>query len=114
MPAVSNLESVAERQEARHRNAGEAAYFRQWETQMAQVQNPEIRKLAEERKAKLQETFSSIRKLRSHQPSLVLDVSSEGSPDVLSNDLTIAVDAAKGLFAKAKTEGQDVRNPWTG
>ncbi|MGC3961621.1 MAG: hypothetical protein QM813_27965 [Verrucomicrobiota bacterium] len=38
------------------------AYFQQWETQINSVQNEKIRNLAKERKAKLQESFASIKK----------------------------------------------------
>jgi hypothetical protein len=117
--AVSNLESVAEKAKKRGTDMQTSgkAYFDQWEKQMSEVQNPEIRKLAQERKTKLQEAFASIKKYSeplktqfgpwmSHLKDL---------QTFLSNDLTIAgVDAAKGLFAKAKTEGQDVQKSMDG
>src|SRR5262249_15129834 len=61
---VANLESTA----AKIRKRGAAmqeqgqAYFKHWEEQLAQVQNPDIRALAEQRRAKLQDAFTTIRK----------------------------------------------------
>src|SRR5215510_8638663 len=38
-----------------------AAYFQQWEAQIGSVKNEEIRQLAQQRRAKLQETFGNIK-----------------------------------------------------
>lgn len=117
--AVSDLGSVADKARKRgtEMQAQGQAYFKQWETQMAQVQNPEIRKLAEERKAKLQEAFTSIRKY-SEPLKTQFGPWMSNLKDLqvfLGNDLTIAgVDAAKGLFAKAKAEGLEVQKSMDG
>lgn len=87
-------------------------YFKTWEMQMAEVQNPDIRKLAETRKAKLQEAFAEIRTL-STPLKAQFDPWMSDLKDLqkyLGNDLTIAgVDAAKKLFVKAQGEGADVQ-----
>src|SRR6185369_16820706 len=61
--AVKNLESTAEkvRKRSDDMRAKGQAYFKQWEQELAQVKNPEIQKLAAERKAKLNETFDNIK-----------------------------------------------------
>ncbi len=87
------------------------SYFKDWEKELATVSNPEIRKLAEERKAKLQATFGSIKTLmepaRDQFNAWLAD--SKDLQKYLSNDLTIGgIDAAKDLIGKTKTEGQGV------
>ena len=87
-------------------------YFKQWEKELAAVNNPEIRQLAEERKTKLQATFSSIRTsmepVRDQFTSWLANL--KDLQKYLSNDLTIGgIDAAKELIGKAKTEGQGVQ-----
>lgn len=87
-------------------------YFKQWEKDLAAVNNPQIRQLAEERKAKLQGTFGSIKTFmepaRDQFNSWLADL--KDLHTYLSNDLTIGgVDAAKELIAKTKTEGQVVQ-----
>jgi hypothetical protein len=111
---VDRLESAAKTTAKRGQDmkaAGEA-YFKQWEAQMASVQSEEIRKLAAERKAKLQETFSNIRKysepLKAQFDPWMSDL--RDLQKYLSNDLTIAgVEAAKSLFVKATSEGTEVQ-----
>jgi hypothetical protein len=111
---VANLESTAQKVQKRGQSMQEKgqAYFKQWEEELASVSNPEIRGLAEQRKAKLQATFESIRKYTEplkaqFQPwmSNLKDLEK-----YLGNDLTIAgVDAAKDLFTKTTTEGLEVQ-----
>ena len=111
---VASLESAANKarkcsQEVKDQGK---AYFAQWEKQLAEVQNPDIRTLAVERKAKLQETFESIRKvaepLKAQFDPWMSDL--KDLQKYLGNDLTIAgVDAAKGLFAKTTAEGREVQ-----
>lgn len=112
--AVANLESTAGKVRKRgdDMRAQGAAYFKQWETELAGVSNPEIRKLAETRKAKLQAAFDSIRKftepLKTQFPPWMSDL--KDLQKYLGNDLTIAgVDAAKGLFSKTQGEGLEVQ-----
>ena len=111
---VANLESAAGKARKCSQDVKEQGktYFEQWQKQLADVKNPDIRALAEQRKAKLQETFDNIRQL-------VEPLKAQFNPwlsdlkdlqKYLANDLTIAgVDAAKPLFAKTQTEGQEVQ-----
>ena len=88
------------------------AYFAQWEKQMADVKNPDIRNLAMERKTKLQAAFDSIRQL-AEPLKAQFDPWMSNLKDLqkyLANDLTIAgVDAAKPLFTKTEAEGREVQ-----
>lgn len=112
--SVGNLESVAAKARKRgaEMKAQGQAYFAQWEKEMAQLKNPEIRRLAEEQKAKLQATFDSIRKysepLKEQFDPWLSDL--KDLRTYLGNDLSISgVDAAKSLFAKAQAEGMEVQ-----
>jgi hypothetical protein len=111
---VANLDSTAAKIRKRGQDMKEQgqAYFKQWEQQMASVQNPEIRTLAEQRKAKLQETFDKI-KLLTEPLKAQFDPWMSDLKDLqkyLSNDLTVAgVDAAKPQFTKTQTEGVEVQ-----
>ena len=111
---VAKLESTAAkiRSRAQSMQAEGQAYFKQWETELAQVNNPEVRKLAEQRKAKLKETFESIRKysepLKAQFDPWMADL--KDLKVYLGNDLTIAgVDSAKSLFSKTTSEGLEVQ-----
>ena len=112
--SVANLESTAAKVTKRSKDMQEQgkAYFAQWEKQLAEVSNPEIKKLAAERKAKLQETFASIKTaaepLKAQYAPWMADL--KDLQKYLSNDLTIAgVDAAKGVFAKTRAHGAEVQ-----
>jgi uncharacterized coiled-coil DUF342 family protein len=111
---VSNLESTANkvRKRAQSMQQQGQTYFKQWEKELAEVNNPDIRNLAAERRAKLQETFESIRKysepLKAQFDPWMADL--KDLQKYLSNDLTIGgVDAAKDLFRKATHEGLEVQ-----
>jgi hypothetical protein len=112
--SLANLASVAER--ARKRGADMKAqgqaYFAQWEKQMAEVQNPEIRELATQQRAKLQATFDNIKKY-TEPLKAQFDPWLSNLKDLqkyLSNDLTVTgVDAAKSLFATTRAEGLGVQ-----
>ena len=87
-------------------------YFKQWESELGEVNNPEIRKLAEERRTKLQQTFESIRQytepLRAQFGPWMSDLTD--LQKYLSNDLTIGgVEAAKSLFNKTQLGGLEVQ-----
>ena len=117
--AVTGLESSVNSVKKRGQDMKEQgqAYFKQWEEQMALVQNPAIRKLAEERKGKLQETFAKIKTytepLKGQFEPWMSDL--KDLQKYLSNDLTIAgVDAAKPLFAKTTAEGREVQKSLDG
>jgi hypothetical protein len=111
---VNNLESTAAtiRKRAQSMKEQGQTYFKQWEQELATVSNPDIRKLAEQRKAKLQETFESIRKY-SEPLKAQFDPWMSNLKDLqkyLGNDLTVSgVDAAKSLFTKTTEEGLDVQ-----
>jgi len=87
-------------------------YFQKWEKELAALNNPEIRKLAEERKAKLQAVFGNIKTFmepaRDQFNAWLSDL--KDLQKYLSNDLTVGgIDAAKELVAKTQTEGQAVQ-----
>jgi len=111
---VKNLESTAAKMQKRSLSMQQKgqAYFKQWEQELATVNNPEVRRLAEQRKAKLQETFASIRKytepLKAQFDPWMSDL--KDLQKYLSQDLTIAgIDAAKGLLAKTSNEGTEIQ-----
>jgi hypothetical protein len=111
---VAELESIAAKVRKRGQDMKEQgqAYFKQWETELAQVNNPEIRSLAEQRRAKLQEAFESIRKytepLKAQFDPWMSDL--KDLQKYLGNDLTIGgVEAAKSLFTKTTNEGLEVQ-----
>ena len=89
-----------------------AAYFKDWEAQLSNVQSEEIRKLAQERKTKLQETFGNIK--------TAAQDAKQSFPPFLSNlkdirtalgaDLTVqGIDATKEIFMKTKASGVEVQ-----
>jgi hypothetical protein len=87
-------------------------YFDKWEKDIASVSDPEIRKLAEERKAKLQATFGNIRTTmepaRDQFNAWLAPL--KDLQKYLSQDLTISgIDAAKDLIAKSKSGGVEVQ-----
>lgn len=117
--AVSNLESTANKIKSRSESMKEKGntYFTQWEQELAQVSNPEIRALAEQRKAKLRETFDNVKKY-TEPLKAQFDPWMSNLKDLekyLANDLTIAgVDAAKPLFTKTTDEGIEVQKSMDG
>jgi translation initiation factor 2 beta subunit (eIF-2beta)/eIF-5 len=111
--AVPRIDDAAKKAKKRadDMRARGADYFKQWEKELATVSNPEIRQLAEERKAKLQGSFGSIKTFmepaRDQFNALQADL--KDLQKYLGNDLAIGgIDAAKNLIAKTKTEGQSV------
>jgi predicted nucleic acid-binding Zn-ribbon protein len=116
---VANLESTAAKIRKRAQSMREQgqAYFQAWQQQLATLNNPEIRSLAEQRKAKLQETFDNIRNytepLKAQFDPWMSDL--KDLQKYLSQDLTVTgVDAAKNLFAKATNEGLEVQKSMDG
>jgi hypothetical protein len=112
--SLSNLESAADKARKRAREMREQgqAYFANWEKQMEQVQNPEIRALAAKRRAELQTTFDNIKKytepLKAQFDPWLSDLRDLRA--YLGNDLTVTgVDAAKKLFARTQSEGLEVQ-----
>ena len=61
--SVPKIDSAAAKAKKRATNMTERGkeYYDKWEKDLASVTDPEIRRLAEERKAKLQATFANIR-----------------------------------------------------
>jgi Protein of unknown function (DUF2959) len=112
--SLSNLEAAANKTKASAadmRSQGQA-YFAQWEKQLAQIKDPEIRALATAQKAKLQASFGEIRKysqpLKEQFDPWLSDL--QDLRTYLSNDLSVSgVDAAKSLFSKTQTEGLEVQ-----
>jgi hypothetical protein len=83
-------------------------YFDKWEKDLAGVNDPEVRKLAEERKAQLQATFGNIKTTmepaRDQFQAWLAPL--KDLQKFLSQDLTIGgIDAAKELIAKSKKDG---------
>lgn len=111
LPRVDDAAKKAKKRAEDMKSKGQA-YFKDWEKELAEVNNTEIRKLAEERKAKLQATFDSIKSFmepaRDQFNAWLAD--SKDLQKYLSNDLTIGgIDAAKELIGKTKTEGRAVQ-----
>ncbi len=112
--SLANLESTSAKAKKRAADvkAEGQAYFSNWEKQLAQLKNPEIRNLAAQQKVKLQAAFDSIRTvsapLKAQFDPWLSDL--QDLQKYLSNDLTISgVAAAKGMFAKTQTEGFEVQ-----
>jgi len=108
--SVDNVEksrAKAGKRAASMKAAGDA-YFEQWEAQLATISNPDIRNLAAERKAKLNEIFDKLRPLL-EQAKTDFDPFLADLKDLrtfLSQDLTITgVDAAKDIIAKTREHG---------
>jgi hypothetical protein len=111
VPRVDSAAMTAKKHAEKMRAEGKE-YFTKWEKDLASVNDPEIRKLAEERKAKLQVAFGDIKK--STEPARDQFIPwLEDLKDLqkyLSNDLTIGgIDAAKDLIAKTKSDGRAVQ-----
>jgi hypothetical protein len=112
--SLADLESTSEKAKKRGQDMKEKgqAYFADWEKQLAEMKNPEIKSLAMQQKAKLQATFDSIRTvtapLKAQFDPWLSDL--KDLQKYLSNDLSISgVDAAKSLFAKTQAEGFEVQ-----
>ena len=87
-------------------------YFKQWQQQMATVQNADIRKLSEEQKAKMQATFDNIQKysepLKAKFDPWLSDL--RDLRTYLNNDLSVSgIDAARGLFERTQSEGTEIQ-----
>jgi hypothetical protein len=108
---VEDAQQTAQKHAAQMQERG-STYFKEWESQLSNVQSEEIRKLAQERKTKLQETFGNIKTAAKD--------AKESFPPFLSNlkdlrtalgaDLTVqGIDAGKGIFMKTKASGVEVQ-----
>lgn len=112
--AVPRLDDAAQKAKKRAEDMREKgqAYFKTWEEELAKVNDPDIRKLAEERRAKLQASFGSIKTFmepaRDQFNAWLAHL--KDLQKYLANDLTIAgIDAAKDLIGKGKSEGRAVQ-----
>jgi hypothetical protein len=112
--SVPRIDSAAAkaRKRAEDMKARGKQYFDQWEKDLAGVNDPEIRKLAEERRAKLQAAFGNIK--TSMEPARdqfnAWLANLKDLQKYLSQDLTIGgIDAAKELIGKSKKEGAEVQ-----
>jgi len=112
--SVPKIESEAAkaRKRAEEMRARGKEYFVAWEKGLAEVSDPNIRKLAEERKTKLQTTFDNIKTTLEPAKEQFNSwlTNCKDLHKYLSQDLTISgIDAAKDLFAKVKTDGAAVQ-----
>jgi hypothetical protein len=112
--AVPKVDSAAQKAKKRSEDmkAKGKAYFDQWEKELATVESPEIRQLAQQRKLKLQGTFDAIRSVM--EPARdQFNTWLGGMKDLqtyLANDLTITgIDTAKDLINKTKNTGREVQ-----
>ena len=111
VPKIDSAATKAKKRSADMKERGKQ-YFEKWEKDLAGVNDPEIRKLAEERKAKLQATFGNIRTTmepaRDQFTAWLANL--KDLQKYLSQDLTVGgIDAAKELIAKSKKEGAEVQ-----
>jgi uncharacterized protein YoxC len=88
------------------------AYFDQWDAQLATVQSEDIKNLAQQRKAKLQETFDKIKDAsqgaKDAYPPFLANL--KDLRTALGTDLTPqGIEAAKDIFAKTKSAGTDLQ-----
>ena len=112
--SVSKIDSEAAKAKKRSDDmkARGKQFFDKWEKDIASVSDPEIRKLGEERKAKLQATFGNIRTTmepaRDQFNGWLANL--KDLQKYLSQDLSIGgIDAAKDLIAKSKKGGTEVQ-----
>ena len=112
--SVPEIDSAAAkaRKRAEDMKARGKKYFETWEKDLGSVNDPDIRKLAEERKAKLQAAFDNIK--TTMEPARDQFNAWLGPlkdlQKFLSQDLTISgIDSAKELIAKSKKEGMAVQ-----
>jgi hypothetical protein len=111
VPRIDDAAAKAKKRNEDMKERGKA-YFEAWEKDLGNVSDPNIRKLAEERKAKLQATFGEIKtKMEPARDQFNTWLSHlKDLQKYLSQDLTIGgIDAAKDLIAKSRKEGVDVQ-----
>jgi hypothetical protein len=117
--SLADLDSAATKAKKRgdDMRAQGQAYFKQWETQLGEMSNPEIRALAQQQQTKLRQSFDSIRKytepLKAQFDPWLSDL--KDLQKFLGTDLSISgIDAAKNLFTKTRTEGLEVQKSLDG
>jgi hypothetical protein len=112
--SVPDIDSAATKARKRADDMRERGkqYFDTWEKDLANVNDPEVRKLAAERKAKLEATFGNIKTFldpaRERFNSWLANL--KDLQKYLSQDLTVGgIDGAKDLIAKTKKDGVAVQ-----
>jgi hypothetical protein len=100
------------KKDAEKMRASAAAYFQQWEKQMDTVKSEEIKKMSQERKAKLQETFDNIKNAAADAkesfPGFLSDL--KDLRTALGSDLSPqGIDSSKGIIEKTKNSGAQVQ-----
>ena len=83
-------------------------YFREWDKQLVEINNPEIRKLAQQRKAQLSDDFDKVgplvQKAKADFDPFYSDLTDLRT--FLANDLTVTgIDSAKGIMKKTRADG---------
>jgi hypothetical protein len=107
VPRIESAAAKAKKRADAMRERGQE-YFKTWEEELASVNSAEIKKLAEERKAKLQTTFGNIKaKLDPAREQFQVWLSHlKDVQTYLRQDLTIVgIDMAKDLIATSKKDG---------
>ena len=109
---VEDASATARKQAQAMQESGQA-YFAKWESELATVKNEEIRTLAQQRRAKLQETFNGIKTAaegaKEKFPPFLNDL--KDLRTALSADLTAqSIDGVRGTVKKTKTAGVEVQN----
>lgn len=105
--AIAKTQKDAEKMRARA-----DGYFQQWETQNASVKSEDIRKLSQERRAKVQETFGKIRSAAQDAKDALPTYQSDLKDlrTALSSDLTVAgINASKDIIQKTKNQGLEAQ-----
>jgi hypothetical protein len=107
VPKIESAAAKARKRADEMREKGKE-YFTTWEKELAEVNDPKIRELAQQRKEKLQSTFDNIKThlTPAKEQFNTWLTNCKDLQKYLNQDLTIAgIDAAKDLFAKTKTDG---------
>jgi flagellar biosynthesis chaperone FliJ len=107
VPKIESAAAKARKRAEEMREKGKE-YFTVWEKELAEVNDPKIRELAQQRKEKLQSTFDNIKThlTPAKEQFNTWLTNCKDLQKYLNQDLTIAgIDAAKDLFAKTKTDG---------
>jgi hypothetical protein len=108
--SIPDIDSAAAKAKKRADDMKEKGqkYFESWEKDLAGVNDPDIRRLAEERKTKLQTTFGNIKtKMEPARDEFRAWLANlKDLQKYLGQDLTISgIDAARELITKSKQEG---------
>jgi methyl-accepting chemotaxis protein len=112
--SVDKVEAAGDtaKKDAEKMRARAADYFRQWDKQLDSVKSEEIKKLSQERKAKLQETFDEIKDAaedaKESFPGFLSDL--KDLRTALGSDLSSqGIDSAKEIIQKTRNSGAQVQ-----